>query len=176
MSDQLQPKSQGFSKEHMWWIGGAAAAVLLSSCACCGVVMIFINLPGINVLRMEAGKPLGKIEPAKAEQVEMTLAAYLIQRPDVPTKITSECKLLNHYNGAYQNTAATHHSVRLFSQTPLKSGYAWVPKDSEVGRDVFDILKAGGQRTLTLEVVLRGPDGTPTPPGRQEMAIVRVVK
>jgi hypothetical protein len=48
-----------------------------------------------------------------------------------------------------------------------------VPKDSEAGKAIFEMLKDGEKHRLLLEVALRGPDGRLTPPGREEMAVVR---
>jgi hypothetical protein len=64
----------------------------------------------------------------------------------------------------------------LHSSSPSKSGHGWVPKDSEVGKSIFEVLKDGRGHRLTLEVVLQGPDGTPNPPGREELAILKVVE
>jgi hypothetical protein len=41
---------------------------------------------------------------------------------------------------------------------------------------VYEALKDGQSHTLTLEVVLQGPDGAPNPPDDRSMAIVKVVK
>ena len=51
-----------------------------------------------------------------------------------------------------------------------------MPKDSRVGKQVYEVLKDGDEHYLTLEVALPGPDGTPTPPDREDMAIVKLVR
>jgi hypothetical protein len=121
-----------------------------------------------------------KDEPPASNAVEerkgMTLAAYLAQRPDGPAEITVRCELKNYYNWAYERTAASHYSVSLKGERPFKSGHAWVPKNSNVGKQVFEVLKDGHEHRLTLRLVLAGPDGTPTPPEREDMAIVELVR
>jgi hypothetical protein len=92
----------------------------------------------------------------RTESQGMTLAAYLAQRPATPTRITCDCRLKNYYNFAYRDAAETHYSVGLGD---VGIDNAWVPKDSEAGRRIFAILKDGRTHTLTLEVVLQGPNG-----------------
>jgi hypothetical protein len=114
-------------------------------------------------------------EELQEEQPDMTLAAYLAQRPAAPKKIAAACKLDSYYNFAYGNAARTHYSIRLTEFRPsVAFGHAWVAKDSEAGRKVFEVLRDGQEHRLIVEVALRGPDGTPTPPGQQEMAVVSV--
>jgi len=131
---------------------------------------VFIGLPAIQRMREDAQTK------KDLAQADMTLAAFLAQRPNGPTKLTVECRLDNYYNFAYINAAATHHSLLLEWDSPFAMGHAWVTKDSEAGKEIFEVLKDGRKHRMTLEVVLQGPDGTPTPPGRQEMAVVRLVK
>jgi hypothetical protein len=106
----------------------------------------------------------------------MSLKAYRAQRPAKPTRITGDCELSNMYHRAYRETADTHYSVMITQRDEIAYGAAWVPKESEAGRKIFGILKDGKSHHLTLEVVLQGPDGTPTPAGNEEMAIVSVIR
>jgi hypothetical protein len=103
----------------------------------------------------------------------MTLAAYLAQRPDKPTKVMVDCKLDHYYNFAYMLAAGTHYSLRIMESTPtITVAHAWVPKDSEAGKEIFELFKDGQGHRLKLVVALQGPDGSPTPPGQQEMAVL----
>src|SRR5262249_11863104 len=96
-----------------------------------------------------------QLTPLQASQGGITIAAYLAQRPAGPTRITADCKLGNYYNYAYRRAAATYHSVSLSQSSPFAMGHAWVPKDSEAGRLIFEALKDGQEHRLTLEVVLQ---------------------
>jgi hypothetical protein len=152
----------------------------------CVAAGLFVGLSLIGVSTQVAVRELGldamksriarlqKAEEEKAPKTdtstEMTLAAFLAQRPAEPAKITADCKLSNYYNCAYRDTAATHHSVAISSSRA--SGHAWVPKNSEEGKRIFEALKDGQEHRLTVQVVLQGPDGTATPLEREEMAIV----
>jgi hypothetical protein len=169
MSEQPLPNKSPTLK---WWIGGIAGGILLLSCTCCGCGGIFVGLPAWQRTR-EAAKATQ--EKQNEQKADMTLAAYLAQRPEKPAKITVIGKLNNYYNYAYRNSVTTHYSVSLRSDSPFKSGSAWVLKDSDAGRRLFDALKDGREYRMTLEIVLQGPDGLPTPPDREEMAIVRVL-
>jgi hypothetical protein len=124
-----------------------------------------VNMPGTPVPGLEA------------PEAEMTLADFLAQRPDKPSLLFAFCRLDKVYTFAYRNTVNTHYSVSLHQQQPVwKAGHAWVARDSGAGRRLFEILKDGRSRRLGLRVVLKGPDGRETPPGREEMAIVDVVE
>ncbi len=113
---------------------------------------------------------------ADIEPESMTLAAFLAQRPKAPTKVTVECRLENFYFGAYRETARSHYSLVLDDPWGLGSGHghAYVPKHSRVGIQIFARLKDGERHRLTAVIVLQGPDGSRTPPDREEMAIVKV--
>jgi hypothetical protein len=144
------------------------------------VVAVALFLILVVVLGMMAGKGMaGKSSRPglpNARREGMTLAAYLAQRPDKPTVLGElSCKLDNYYNFDYRDSAQTHYSVNLFSEVSFTHAHAWVSKDSAAGRRIFAALQDGRAHPLTLKVVLEGPYGTPTPPGRQEMAIVEVM-
>jgi hypothetical protein len=150
----VRPKRPGFP---LWLLAVIVPGVLLLCGGGIGLVII--------VTRGENGG-----------RDEMTLAAYLVQQPKEPTTLTVWCKLGNYYNFAYRESAATHYNVHLSQSSPFRYAYAWVSKDSEDGRRIFKVLKDGQEHRLRLKVVLQGPDGMPTPPGREEMAITKVVE
>jgi hypothetical protein len=101
----------------------------------------------------------------------MTLAAYLAQRPDRPATVVLYAQMSNYYNYAYEKAMATHYSLSLRDPRPSRHANAWVRKDTRIGRLLFEALKDGDEHGVTLEVVLRGPDGTPTPLDRNELAV-----
>jgi hypothetical protein len=143
-----------------------------------GAIMPTTLSHGEIITELPAGEGQRREAPQEASAPPpqgMTLAAYLAQRPKEPTAITADCQLQNYYNFAYMHSADTHYSVTLMTLSPLKLAHAWVRKDSDTGKQVYEVLKDGASHRLTLEVVLQGPDGAPTPQEREEMAIVEVV-
>lgn len=150
---------QGYGKPALAWI---RRRKLLATALLTGLVLLMC-LPVWRVTK-------------RAILTDMSLAAYLAQRPHWPTWLNVECKLGNYYNYAYRYSAPTHYNVGLRANDPIKSAYAWVPKKSEVGERLFYILRDGRVHRLVLKVVLEGPYGEPTPPGREELAIVDIVE
>ncbi len=114
------------------------------------------------------------IKDTGREPADMTLAAFFAQRPEKPTKLALRCRLDNFRSREYQGTANTHYSIQVFEDGNFWGGHAHVRKDSEVGRRIFERLKDGKEHRLTIEVVLQGPDGNPTPADSQGMAITEV--
>ena len=112
----------------------------------------------------------------KGREAEMTLAAFLAQRPAAPKTVAAECSLDNYYNFAYGDSAATHHSVRLYDRRTTTFAHAWAAKDSAAGKRLFALLSDGEEHPLVVKVALQGPDGKPNPPDRQELAILAVVE
>jgi hypothetical protein len=146
-------------------IGIVAAVVAISPKASPG--------PAQNAPAAQGEQPPAPQAPL-VPPADMTLGAFLAQRPDKPTKIEVNCTLASYYNFAYSGAAVTHYSVSLDQGgNTIKTGHAWVPKDSDAGKAVFEMLKDGERRRLFLEVILQGPDGVATPPGQEEMAVVR---
>jgi hypothetical protein len=161
---ERKKKPAGGLPTWAWIVGGSAVGVLLL-----GLIGILI------IVSVSSGRRAGQTAKAQLPD-DMTLAAYLVQRPDKPTRITVVCNLDDYYNFAYSNSASTHYGMRIKQDSPYASDHAWVLKESEAGRAVFEALKDGTEHTLTLAMVWQGPDGTRTPPGKQGIAIVKVMK
>jgi hypothetical protein len=179
-----QPRQGRATGIPVWvWVAGASALALLVLVVPLAVVAVVLltgkdappPVKGAQAPQQRVPPAAGDAQPPQQNMPadDMTLAAYLAQRPDKPTRITLDCKLDNYYNFAYRGAAATHYSVSLSQASPSKFGHAWMPKDCEAGRAVFEVLKDGREHRLTLAVALRGPDGMPTPAGREELAVVR---
>jgi hypothetical protein len=91
---------------------------------------------------------------------DMTLKAFVLQKPSEPTAVQVDCELSTYYNFAYSNCAETHHSFRIGGRA---GEHAYAPKDAEYGKRLYELLKDGEKRKFTLRIQRLGPDGLALP-------------
>jgi hypothetical protein len=130
---------------------GVAGGLLLAGCLVVGLIVAFSG----GTERGADGKPL---PPA-----DMTLKGFVLQKPEGPTAVQVECELDTYHNFAFRRTADTHHSFRLVGHDPFASAHGYAPKDSEHGRKLYELLKDGGKKRVTVKLQRVGPDGSPLP-------------
>jgi len=92
----------------------------------------------------------------------MTLKAFILQKPDGPTIVEVDCEMDTFYNYDYSRCAETHYSFRMKSDSPSwTTAHVYAPKESEYGRRLYEALKNGEKRRVTLRIQRLGPDGGP---------------
>jgi hypothetical protein len=113
-------------------------------------IAVFLLLP--------APSPVEPLPPA-----DMTLREFVIQKPHwLQTRgVHVDCTLDTYYGGLYHLEAETHYSVCLDAvDGPPQRCYAYVLKQNDSrGRIIFDLLKDGRTKRLTLKLMRIGPQG-----------------
>jgi hypothetical protein len=97
---------------------------------------------------------------------DMPLKAFILQKPAGPIAVQADmgCELSTHYSDAFRHCEETHFSFRIASDSPsYASAYVYAPKTSEHGRRLYELLKDGSKRRLTLRIQRVGPDGEALP-------------
>src|SRR5262245_57613951 len=74
---------------------------------------------------------------------DMTLKAFILQKPSEPTAVQVQCKMDTYYNFAFSRCAETHYSFTLESESPYTIAHGYAPKSSEDGRRLYELLKNG---------------------------------
>jgi hypothetical protein len=101
---------------------------------------------------------------------DMTMKVFKTQRPTGPIKLVCVAKLDHYWNCEYRGCEYTHYSLGLSPQGVS----AWVAKDTEAGRRLYELLKDGGEKLVFVEAGWMGPDGRPTRPGDAGVLITGV--
>jgi hypothetical protein len=107
--------------------------------------------------------PTTKPPAAPPPKADMTLKEFVLQKPAGAKAVRAECNLATYYNFAFDRCAETHYSFTLTTRSPFTIVHAYAPKNSEHGRRLYDMLKDGSKRELTLRLQRVGPDGNPLP-------------
>jgi len=95
---------------------------------------------------------------------DMTLKAFILQKPAAPTAVQVDCKLSTFYNWAFRKCAETHYSLEISTASPdLTRCHVYAPKESENGRLLYEALKNGETRRYTLQIQRIGPTGDALP-------------
>jgi hypothetical protein len=95
---------------------------------------------------------------------DMTLKEFILQKPDGPVAVQVDCELTTYYNYAFRQCAQTHYSFRVQSRSPtFADAHVYAPKNSEYGRSLYELLKAGNKRRFTLRIQRLGPYGESLP-------------
>jgi hypothetical protein len=149
------------------WVWVAVGGVCVLACIVVAVVVAVsaaveqpVVLPG-----GQRGGGGGGVAAEPAAQPGMTLAAFKAQRPAVATKVRCRCRLGNLYNFAYRDCQESHYSLNLDGE------YAWVPRGSDAGKRVYEILKDGEWHTMTLLLRYAGPHGEPVKADERGVAV-----
>jgi hypothetical protein len=130
--------------------------------------------------RVNPGKP-GPVAAQKGDPAskptenkgEMTLRAFLAQRPENGAIVRVDVQIGDYWNFAYRTCNETHYSLKLRDDRTIE--HAWVRKGSPEGKRIYSICKDGNPHAMTLKIALIGPDGDPTPPGADGIAIIQIV-
>lgn len=115
--------------------------------------------------------------PGREAAGDMTLTAYVLQRPEPPTKVRAACRMTNYFNYEYRESSQTHYCFEL-AEGPgrIARTHAYARKDSDAGRRLFELTKDGGEAAVTLELRFVGPDGQRVAePGHDVVAVTRLV-
>jgi hypothetical protein len=94
---------------------------------------------------------------------DMSLKEFILQKPAKPTAVQVVCQLGAYYNYAFSGCAETHYSFRVRSDSPSASANGYAPKDSEHGRRLYELLKDGSARRMTIRLQRVGPHGNALP-------------
>lgn len=94
---------------------------------------------------------------------DMTLKAFILQKPTKPVSVDVECTLTTYYNYEFSNSSETHYSVKIESQEPFATAHAYAPKTSAHGKRLYESLKDGSTKRARVRVQRLGPDGQPLP-------------
>jgi hypothetical protein len=125
--------------------------------ACC------CQIPGRQGALPQPNVPVQAVQPALPPG-DMTLKAFILQKPDGPTAVQVDCELSTYYNWAFRACAATHYSFKLESRSPVYSlAFAYAEKESNHGQVLYEALKNGNKQKHTLQIQRIGPDGIPLP-------------
>jgi hypothetical protein len=94
----------------------------------------------------------------------MTLKEFILQKPTGPVAVQVDCQLSTYYNHAFFECVETHYSFQLESGWPSYTiAYVYAPKNSKHGRSLYELLKSGSNRKLTLRIQRIGPYGESLP-------------
>jgi hypothetical protein len=138
----------------------------------CLIVLLFVGVY-FRYAPREKAKTAPWINP---HRTDTTLAAFMSSRPEQPQVVFVECKKDNFYGRAYSKCASTHYSITLREwDNVFTSATAYALKDSAVGRRLFEILQDGNGHKLCLKIALQNPDGQPSKPPQEEVAILEIV-
>jgi uncharacterized Zn finger protein (UPF0148 family) len=109
---------------------------------------------------------------------DMPLKAFYLQKPAGPTAVQVDCELDTYYNYAFRHCEETHFSFELIDfSLPYGSAHVYAPKTSEHGRRLYELLKDGSKRRLTLRIQRVGPDGEALPAkDDRDFALIGIVK
>lgn len=115
--------------------------------------------------KVDAEKPGGDDPVTPRPSADMTLKAFILQKPTKSTSVEIECSLDTYYNFAYNDRAETHYSFKLKSDSPFATAHGYAPKKSEHGRMLYEFLNDGRSRRMLVWLQRTGPDGQPLPAG-----------
>jgi hypothetical protein len=147
------------------WVGTALVLALSVSFSGGDLTMAFIALLSILAVLYVAGSLLrraGWLRPNDQDPEEQWT-----------TPITVEASLWDCYSGAYAESLETHYAVFLSRNRSAMRGY--VPRDSQLGREIYNRLQDGKTHKLTLTVSRVGPQGETLPASRNEVRIEALI-
>lgn len=152
---------QGFPLWILAVVIPSVGGLLLMCCACFGFLLL----------------TSGNSSAPKLPPGDMSLKEFLIQKPIGPTAVQVNCELATYYNFAFQRCAETHYSFRIDSHTPaFANAYVYAPKDSAQGSRLFELLKDGRKRPMTLRIQRIGPNGLGLPAFHDQcFALIEIV-
>jgi hypothetical protein len=107
----------------------------------------------------------------------MPLKVWMVQTGSEKATFRLACQLSTYHNFEYDDTEPTHYSIDVSQAAPRVSAHAYAARNSAIGRRLYELLKDGRARWLTLELSAVGPDGkTPVTRSNGVFAITRIVK
>jgi hypothetical protein len=146
--------------------------LLLVPAALCVIALLFADV----IFRFAPREKTPAPPWINPHRTDTTLAAFMASRPKQPQVVFVECKKDNVYVRAYSNCASTHYSISLREwDNVFTSATAYAPKDSPAGRRLFEILQDGNGHKLCLKIAFQNPDGRPSKPSQEEVAILELV-
>ena len=169
-----------FSGWLSWPIIAGGSALLLA------VLVIIVLLLAWVGAREDAARykaELEKFRPAPSSgpalnepPADMTLAAFMVQRPPSGATVRVLCRMGTYFNFAYHDSAGTHHSIKLGEPERGKRVFAnaWAPKGTATGQRLYDILKDGETHTLVLKLAYAGPRGEAIAPDEEGISILSI--
>lgn len=127
---------------------GVAAGVLLASCIVCAGCTMLVRFGSSQL-------PPG----------DMSLKGFILQKPEGPTAVQTDCELSTFYSYAFSRCAETHYSFQIVDSWPSQVVIVWAyaPKNSGHGKRLYQLLKNGDKRKFTLRIQRIGPDGQKLP-------------
>jgi phage FluMu protein Com len=203
LDDALRVRGQRKSSALPWILAGGGAVLGLAGVMVAVIVatkepaaQVVVAPPGNVQPGAPQAMPIAKPQPAveKAEPIpaqppqpipkstalppgDMTLTAFILQKPDGPTAVQVDCKLATYYNYAFRVCAETHHSFHISTRGPYKRCHVYAPKDSDHGSKLYELLKNGETGRFTLQIQRIGPTGEVLPAADHEcFALVGVIE
>lgn len=145
-----QPAASPPRKSAAWWllVVGLPALLVLMSAA----LMVVFFLPRL-ASRAAGGSTF--VNP-------MPLKTYQVSRPEGTTRFRVRASLDTYFNYQYGGCERTHYSVRLGEVGKVDSLSGYVPRDSALGKRLFEALEDGKPHVLVLDLEPRGPKGEKT--------------
>jgi HEAT repeat protein len=94
--------------------------------------------------------------PSSAAQNEdspesRNLKGIQVSRPAGSFVIRGECEMTTDFYYEFRDAKETHYSMRLTQHTPFATTHCYVPRDSDTGKQLFQVLGKGEKAILTLE-------------------------
>jgi len=142
------------------------------------LLLLALVVVGCGKPREEAAAPS---QPVKNQdevyiaenKADLTVAQLRATQPKDAVIVRVRIRLASYWNYAYKAATDTHYSFQIRgSASPDES--VWIEKASVDGKRLYELCKDAKDHWVTLRIKRVGPNGEPTPPSQQGIAILSV--